>query len=542
METAADYRAVEELTREAFWGFTSPTCDEHYLVNTLRKSAAFVPELDFVVEVDGKLVGNVMYSKAKIVSEDGTENEVLTFGPLSVLPQYWCKGVGSALMRHSIAEAKRLGYRGIVFFGHPDYYPRFGFRNAKAFGITTHNGDNFDAFMAMPLYDGAFDNVCGKFYEDPLFNVNEEEAEAFNAQFPHKEPAYMRPIELMLERLHPAAREVFASRKIVHMAWLNRISGREMLKWDGIDENTLTIINDTLREYGYCEKLLPHSHILQLTEMDVRIPIVKKIREKDGISLYRVESEGERMVLKVFANADDRREIDNYKLLAELGVQMLTLLRHTECAILLPEVESSVDYRLGMEQDLSDADTAAAIAHWYKQLHQCGRNYLCTHSPQLYDESDCITQENMALIADKTNTCNNPFWQSLRDNFAAIRKAIDALPRTLTYNDFYWTNLVVAKDKSAAFMLDYNLMGKGIAYGDLRNVTSSLSEAAAAAFMREYGYYDIVEPIADAVISPLTTLYAACGREAFPNWAQSSLDELQSGALLENLHKWLKRS
>jgi len=262
LEIPNDYRAVEELTREAFWGFTHPTCDEHFLAHLLRNVRAFVPELDYVAETDGKLVGNIMYSKAKVIDNGGSEYEVLTFGPLSVLPECWHCGIGSALMHHTITEAKRLGYRAIVFYGHPDYYPRFGFRNAKAFNITTPDGKNFDALMAMPLYDGALDGISGAFYEDPVFNVNPEKAEAYNRNFPYKEPAYMLPIDILLDKLELSSRKAFRDRNITTLAWLNRFSGREMLTWEGIDEHAFNIINNTLKEYGYAEKLLPSSDIL----------------------------------------------------------------------------------------------------------------------------------------------------------------------------------------------------------------------------------------------------------------------------------------
>lgn len=271
LETINDYHAVEELTREAFWGFTSPTCDEHYLIHLLRNVPAFVPELDYVAEVNGKLVGNVIYSKAKIVDSRGAECEVLTFGPLSVLPEYWNCGIGSALMRHTIVEAKRLGYRAIVFYGHPDYYPRFGFRSAEAFNITTPGGKNFDALMALPLYEGALDGIKGVFHEDPVFNISAEEAKAYNRNFHHKEPAFMLPIDILLDKLEPSSRKAFNDRNIKTLAWLNRFSGREMLKWDGIDEHALNIINCTLKEHGYAEKLLPTSEILKRSELGIKI-------------------------------------------------------------------------------------------------------------------------------------------------------------------------------------------------------------------------------------------------------------------------------
>ncbi|MDD4494766.1 MAG: N-acetyltransferase [Eubacteriales bacterium] len=121
-ESPADYRIVEELTREAFWKNTDRgvTIDEHLLVHKLRKSHIFVPDLDYVAETDGRIIGNVMYSKSKIVAEGKQDYEVLTFGPLSVLPEYQNQGVGKALMQFTITEAKKLGYTAIVFCGEPD--------------------------------------------------------------------------------------------------------------------------------------------------------------------------------------------------------------------------------------------------------------------------------------------------------------------------------------------------------------------------------------------------------------------------------------
>ena len=541
LERPEDYRAVETLTREAFWGFTSPTCDEHYLVHLLRSVPAFLPELDFVAEMDGGLVGNVMYSRAKVVDDGGKETEVLAFGPLSVLPAYWHRGVGSALMRHSIREAKQMGYRAIVFYGHPDYYPRFGFRNARAFGITTPNGKSFDALMAMPLYDRALDSVSGAFHEDPVFAVKSEEAEAFNRTFPHREPASMIPIDVLTHKLDPATRKAFAERSITTLAWLNRVSGREMLEWDGIDAQAMAIINQTLREHGYAEKLLPSSAVLQLAEMGVRIPVVTPIRVKDGISVYRVESEGDTYVLKVFDRPQDRREIENYQLLTSLGVPVLPMLKHTSNALLLPDVESDIRFRLGCEDDLVDRRTAAALARWYKTLHEKGRVHVSTHDSALYDETDVITPPNMDMVAERTGTRANALWSTLRERFVDVRRLIDSLPRTLTYNDFYWTNLVVSRDYTSAMMLDFNLLGRGYAFADIRNVTSSLNADANEAFLSEYGTNGIGENerLADAVLSPLTTLFLACEREAFPRWANASLEELKSGALLESLLRWL---
>lgn len=285
---------------------------------------------------------------------------------------------------------------------------------------------------------------------------------------------------------------------------------------------------------------LPSSYVFQLTELGVRNPVCSLIQSKAGISLYRVKSEGKSLVLKVFEKQEDMREIENYRILSSLEIPTLPLLSYTEKAILLPDVEASADYRLGKESDLSDPQVARAIAKWYKMLHTKGSEYLSGRETKMYDESDMLTADNLRLIDEKTDTLDNVLWQVIMDHYGMIRSRIDALPRTLTYNDFYWTNLVVSKDCKSAFMFDYNLLGKGIAYGDVRNVTVSLSRKAAAAFMDEYGD-DIAEEQkkADAFIAPLVTLVSACKQENFPSWAKASLEELKNGGVLMHLKEWL---
>ena len=186
-ETETDHEEVENLTREAFWDIFKPGCDEHLLVHKVRKVPAFVPELDFVAVEDGRIVGNIIYSQAKVVGGDGNAHEVVTFGPVSVLPSFQRRGIGSALIEQTMKLAREMGFRAIVIFGHPAYYSRFGFENAERFGITTADGTNFDAFMALELREGGLEGVTGRFYEDPVFRMDKDEVEAFDRRFPHKE-------------------------------------------------------------------------------------------------------------------------------------------------------------------------------------------------------------------------------------------------------------------------------------------------------------------------------------------------------------------
>lgn len=255
LEEPGDHRRVEELTREAFWGYMNPTCDEHYLVHLLRQSPAFIPELDYVALFEDKLVGNIMYTRAKIIDAWGVARQVLTFGPLSVLPDYWNKGVGTALVEETAARAREMGYPGIIIYGHPDYYPRFGFRNAGAFGITTPRGKNFDALMALPLSPGGLAGLGGAFYEDPVYSLDAVKAAAFDRSFPAKDPAQLPSVEILLAKLSPAAAEAISSRGLKNLTDFHGYSGREILGWEGIDRNAFAVINEVLVEWGIPGKL-----------------------------------------------------------------------------------------------------------------------------------------------------------------------------------------------------------------------------------------------------------------------------------------------
>lgn len=186
-ERPADYRIVEELTREAFWNVHVPGCDEHFLVHKLRDHEDFIPELDFVAVMDEKLVGNIMYSRAQVMDTDGGAHVVLTFGPVSVLPKYQKQGIGSALIEHSGRAARAMGYGAILIYGDPEYYHRFGFRPAEEFTITTAQGSFHPALQALELKSGALAGISGRFCESPVYHLDAEEAAAFDADFPPKE-------------------------------------------------------------------------------------------------------------------------------------------------------------------------------------------------------------------------------------------------------------------------------------------------------------------------------------------------------------------
>jgi putative acetyltransferase len=188
-EKEEDRRVVEELTREAFWNLYVPGCTEHYVLHNLRKSRDFIPELDFVAEKEGKILGNIVYSRGIIKKEQGAETEVICFGPVSVLPAFQKQGTGSALINHSIDRAKAMNYTAVFIYGDPRYYSRFGFRCAEKYDIKTADGKFAVALLALELKPGALSDMAGRFIESPAFAADPNGFPYFEAKFPYKEKA-----------------------------------------------------------------------------------------------------------------------------------------------------------------------------------------------------------------------------------------------------------------------------------------------------------------------------------------------------------------
>ncbi len=198
IEEESEHREIENLTREAFWDKYKPGCSEHLVAHNLRLSGGFIQELDYVACAENKLVGNIMYSKGRVIDGGSVYAGVICLGPVSVLPEYQNRGIGSLLIRETIAKARALHYRGIFLYGDSHYYPRFGFVNAEKYGLQTGEGDNGDYFMALELSAGSLSGIRGKCMDDPAFHVNEAELVEFEKQFPHKEK-HVTPTQLWKE-------------------------------------------------------------------------------------------------------------------------------------------------------------------------------------------------------------------------------------------------------------------------------------------------------------------------------------------------------
>ena len=188
-EKETDYRRVEEITRKAFWNLYAPGCDEHYLVHIMRTHKDFIPELDFVIEVDGQVIGNIMYTKAKLIDESGEEKEILSFGPVSILPEYQRRGYGKKLIEYSFKKAAALGYDVIVIFGNPGNYVNLGFKSCKKYNVCLENGIYPTAMLVKELKPGTLDGRKWV-YLSPVFDIDKKEAERFDEGFEPWEKKY----------------------------------------------------------------------------------------------------------------------------------------------------------------------------------------------------------------------------------------------------------------------------------------------------------------------------------------------------------------
>lgn len=189
LETTNDYAEVENLTREAFWNVYTQGCNEHYFVHVMRSHKDFIPELDFVIELDGKIIGNIMYTRSKLIDKNGEEKTVISFGPLSIHPDFQRQGYGKSLIEHSFSKAYELGYDAVVIFGNPGNYVSSGMKSCKKYNVCLE-GDYFPTpLLVKELKEESLDGRRWYFYESNASEpCNDEKAvEKFDAIFPHKE-------------------------------------------------------------------------------------------------------------------------------------------------------------------------------------------------------------------------------------------------------------------------------------------------------------------------------------------------------------------
>ena len=188
-EKREDHREVENLVRESFWNVYRPGCLEHYVIHRLRDDEAFIPELDFVMELDGKLIGQNMFMKANIKADDGRDIPIMTMGPICITPELKRKGYGKILLDYSLEKAKEYGCKALCFEGNIDFYGKSGFDLASKFGIRYHGlpeGEDASFFLCKELEEGYLNGITGEYTTPGGYFVSEEEAEEFDRNFPPK--------------------------------------------------------------------------------------------------------------------------------------------------------------------------------------------------------------------------------------------------------------------------------------------------------------------------------------------------------------------
>lgn len=208
-EEPADYRKTENLTRKAFWNHYSPGCNEHYLLHIMRDCPEFVSELDFVAVSGGKIVGNVVCLKTIIKGDEGKNYEVLSLGPISVLPEYQGKGIGGQLIERTKRAAREMGFCAILLYGDPDYYKRYGFIAAESLGIRTADDMYATAHQVCELHENALAGAKGRYIENAIFEIDEAAAAEFDKNFPEKEKISGTPSQERFEKLVTMLKKAF---------------------------------------------------------------------------------------------------------------------------------------------------------------------------------------------------------------------------------------------------------------------------------------------------------------------------------------------
>ncbi len=189
LEKREDHRAVENLIRESFWNVYRPGCYEHYVMHVLRDDPAFVHQLDFVLEKDGRVIGQNMFMRTRIDADDGRTIPVLTMGPIGILPALQRKGLGKRLLDASLVKAAEMGFGAVLFEGNIGFYGKSGFTFARTFGIRYHDlpeGADDSFFLCKELIPGYLADVTGVYQTPQGYYVEDAAVDAFDQDFPPK--------------------------------------------------------------------------------------------------------------------------------------------------------------------------------------------------------------------------------------------------------------------------------------------------------------------------------------------------------------------
>jgi hypothetical protein len=273
-----------------------------------------------------------------------------------------------------------------------------------------------------------------------------------------------------------------------------------------------------------------------------QIQAAMPLSERHGHRLWRIGTGEQSYVLKWFPPGDAREtEIEAYRLLREMEVPTVPLYAATGDALLMEDLDTSPDWRLATEADVAQAAVGRAVACWYRVFHRQGAELLARPGGPpafLTREVDRLNPARLHAAGRELGLEGQPGWQLALEYVEVLKRAMRALPETLNYNDFHWTNLALSRTPGPelqAIVFDYHLLGIGVRFGDCRNVAGSLAGGAVAAFWQEYGPPDEREEILDCPLATLVALVTAAQMPRFPRWATPSLEHVLSGSLKRDL-------
>ena len=190
LETPADHAEVENLVRESFWNVYRPGCYEHYLLRCLRDDKDFVPELDFVMEKDGRIIGQNVFVRASIQADDGRDISIMTMGPICIANDLKRRGYGKILLDYTIEKAKEMGAGALCIEGNIDFYGKSSFTYASEFGLRYRGlpeGVDASFFLCKELIPGYLAGITGEYGPPAGYLIDEAKAEEFDKQYPYKE-------------------------------------------------------------------------------------------------------------------------------------------------------------------------------------------------------------------------------------------------------------------------------------------------------------------------------------------------------------------
>jgi len=295
----------------------------------------------------------------------------------------------------------------------------------------------------------------------------------------------------------------------------------------------------------------PYPNITKLIRQDLQKPIrdFRLIRAKGGVYVYKCLYDGIPAVVKYFEEEDDRREILNYRILAQHGIPTIKTYALGKTALVMEDISVSENWRLGIAEDLADIDVAKSLAHWYFMFHENSASV--SELDTLFFEFAQITVQNLQMLLRKLPEAQELF-AFLLAHYDKFHEMIFMPTFTMTYNDFYWSNFVVSMDKKSAMMFDYNCMGKGYRLSDFRNVCWSMSDEAKKTFQDEYNRQymekhkstrteaEKLEERIDDIAGPLYSLIVAyTDKVNFPDWAEGHKKEAVDGSLLSKAKQLL---